>query len=238
VESAELAKILTDPTAILAAILSAKGGLWATCGGMIDQLRSALRIKSLQAFAVHVEEEVKRLENRINVEGYQSNEFYEMFVLTAKAVADTTRDEKIQVLAKLLANQFLKLGDAEKLSYEESQHFVRCIDALSVEAIELLGVLTRVVTGNQTSMTQSHAALVSGVATSRQLYRTIPQMNPDLVLGLVSQLQAWNLAYIAPAPIREVDHQGIVQNDNIHLQALGTKLVRFVRDRSSAHSGK
>ena len=56
----------------------------------------------------------------------------------------THRDEKLRAAANILANLLLKPGDQAKVSYDELDHLIRCVDALSIGAITVLGAIRQV----------------------------------------------------------------------------------------------
>ena len=89
------------------------------------------------------------LEGRLDVDAVNKDEFSELFKSCYLVVVRTTQETKLRAASAILANLLLKAGDAEKASYTELDHFVRCLDGLSIGAITVLGTAARlVVTAN------------------------------------------------------------------------------------------
>jgi hypothetical protein len=56
----------------------------------------------------------------------------------------THREDKLRAAANILANLLLKPGDQAKVSYEELDHLIRCVDALSTGALLVLGAIRNI----------------------------------------------------------------------------------------------
>jgi hypothetical protein len=57
--------------------------------------------------------------------------FSELFESCCMLTKRNRREEKLHAAADLMANLLLRPGDPGKVPYEESDHLVRCVDALS-----------------------------------------------------------------------------------------------------------
>jgi hypothetical protein len=71
------------------------------------------------------------LEDRMDVKAVDNQEFAELFQTCARTMERTHREDKLRAAANILANLLLKPGDQAKVSYEELDHLIRCVDALS-----------------------------------------------------------------------------------------------------------
>ena len=80
------------------------------------------------------------LKDRIDIDAVNKDDFSELFKSCYLVIVRTNREEKLRASAAILANLLLRPGDPAKSSYEELDHLVRCIDALSIGAISVLGV--------------------------------------------------------------------------------------------------
>jgi hypothetical protein len=79
------------------------------------------------------------LKDRIDLEAVNKDDFSELFKSCYLVIVRTNREQKLQVATAILANLLLRPGDPAKSSYEELDHLIRCIDALSIGAITVLG---------------------------------------------------------------------------------------------------
>jgi hypothetical protein len=86
------------------------------------------------------------LEGRIDVNAVNKEDFAELFKSCYLVIVRSNREEKLHAAAALLANLLLRPDDAGKVSYEELDHLVRCLDALSIGAISVLGAARRIAT--------------------------------------------------------------------------------------------
>src|SRR3981081_2827213 len=89
-------------------------------------------------------ERLANLETRIDVDAVDKEEFSEFFQSFSRTMGRTHRDEKLRAAANILANFLLKPGDQAKVSYDELDHLIRCVDALSIGAITALGAIRQV----------------------------------------------------------------------------------------------
>src|SRR4029077_18768661 len=67
------------------------------------------------------------------------DDFSELFKSCYLVTVRTNREQKLQAATAILANLLLRPSDPAKSSYEELDHLIRCIDALSIGAITVLG---------------------------------------------------------------------------------------------------
>jgi hypothetical protein len=99
--------------------------------------------------------------------------------------------------------------------YEELDHLVRCLDALSIGAITALGAARRLA---ETPGTQ-------GRINFDQLHRQFGQMDASLLMSLASELNALNLLHVTEPPIPTPEYG----NYALELTPLGKRFVeRFI----------
>jgi hypothetical protein len=84
------------------------------------------------------------LEDRMDVKAVDKQEFAELFQTCARTMERTHREDKLRAAANILANLLLKPGDQAKVSYEELDHLIRCVDALSTGALSVLGAIRNI----------------------------------------------------------------------------------------------
>lgn len=148
-------------------------------------------------------EKLKTLEGRIDVD--------------AVNVVRSQREEKLRAAANLLANLLLKTSDPAKVSYEELDHFVRCLDALSIGAISVLGA-ARAIAISAPMGGQGHFHF-------DQLRDAFPSYDVSLTMSLVSELRGLNLLHVQEAGIKVPDYGNYL----LDLTPIGLRFVeRFI----------
>jgi hypothetical protein len=144
-----------------------------------------------------------------------------LFKSCSRIMERTHRDEKLRAAANILANLLLKQGDLAKVSYDELDHLIRCVDALSIGAITVLGAIREV------SGTHPLGPNVDAIQFG-QLRARLPMMNADLLRSLVSELQAFHLVTAQETAIMGfADEQ--YDGSHITISPIGTTLIeRFI----------
>jgi hypothetical protein len=162
-------------------------------------------------------EQLESLEGRIDVEQVDKEEFSELFKSCYLVVIRSHREEKLRAAAALLANILLRPGDANKSSYEELDHLVRCLDALSIGAISVLGA-ARHIAITAPSGTQGHFRFP-------QLSSALPQFDSSLLMSLVSELRSLNLLRVQDGAVSLSDHSQVL----LEVTPIGRRFVeRFI----------
>jgi hypothetical protein len=135
-------------------------------------------------------------------------------------VVRSNREEKLHAATALLANLLLRPGDPSKASYEELDHLVRCLDALSSGAVSVLGAAARIAaTAASGSQGNFHFA---------QLSSAFPQFDASLLMSLVSELRSLNLLRVQEGGIRMPDHGDVL----LELTPIGRRFVeRFIEGK-------
>jgi len=118
------------------------------------------------------------------MDAVDKDEFSEMFKSCYLVAVRTHHEEKLCAAAGLLANLLLKPGGPGKLTYTELDHFVRCLDALSIGARTVQGTAWRIVRAAQTPL-EGRGRLRFDV-----LRAGLPEMERELVLGLAGERNA------------------------------------------------
>jgi hypothetical protein len=207
------------------AIIKAGINLVPIVGGPIASLIGDYVPTSTQAAIEHSTEllaqKLDTLKDRIDVEALNKDDFSELFKSCYLVIARTNREEKLQAAAAILANLLLRPDDPKKSSYEELDHLIRCIDALSIGAIAVLGA-ARTTAAN------------SGQGTQRsfqfgQLRTSFPEFEPSLLMSLVSELRALNLVRIQEGGIRMPDYGDLL----VEVTPIGLRLVeQFIEGKT------
>ena len=171
--------------------------------------------KTLEFFG----ERMTSLEGRVvDVDNVNKDEFAELFKSCLLIGERTHREEKLHAAANILANLLLRAGDPAKSSYEELDHLVRCVDALSIGAITVLGAARRLADSPGTQ----------GRINFDQLHPQFSEMEPSLLMSLASELNALNLLHITEPGIQMPDYG----NYALALTPIGTLLHGSAGGRS------
>jgi len=162
------------------------------------------------------------LEGRIDPDAVNKDQFSELFKSCYLAVVRTTQEAKLRAASAILANLLLKPGDREKLSYSELDHLIRCTDALSVGALAALGAANRIASapGMAPDVNGSYSLTV------QQVHDALPEFDASLLMGLIGDLNTYNLLRISGVPPIRMTQYG---NFQLELTSLGRRFVeRFI----------
>ena len=185
---------------------------------LIDDYVPAATEQSIKKAIELLGEKLTLLEGRIDVEAVNKEDFAELFKSCYLVIVRSHREEKLHAAAALLANLLLRPNDPGKVSYEELDHLVRCLDALSIGAISVLGAARRIATSTPTDF-QRHFRFT-------ELRSTFPQFDASLLMSLVSELRSLNLLRVQESGgVRMPDHSEVL----LELTPIGQRFVeRFI----------
>ena len=166
----------------------------------------------------------KRLEelgDRVDADCVNKDEFSELFKSCYLIIIRTHQQKKIQGAVELICNILLKKDDSDKLNYTEIDHFARCLDALSVGAIEVLGhviaaahAMKRGSAGKE-NVRMSFADIISRVST----------VEADLLMGLLGELNSFHLIFVNPTPgIRMANYH----LSPVELPPIGARFAQYI----------
>ena len=159
------------------------------------------------------------LQDRIDTEVVNKDEFSEIFKSSYLLIQRSHQQRKIQAAVNLIVNILLKKDDPKRLSYTELDHFARCLDLLSIGALEVLDVIVATYRDPQERkrVFRSERELQFD-----SLSKKFPHFQPPLLMGLMAELSSLNLVYLLPAPpVRTADYG----NQVIELTPLGERFV-------------
>ena len=171
---------------------------------------------------------IERLSERIDVETVDREEFAEMFKSCYLLIIRSHHEARLEGATGLLVNLLLRKDDPAKLTYTELDHFARCLDALSIGAIEVLG---RVVDLRQREPRPEpdFPYSVPYRVDFERLHRETPAFDAQLLMGLVGELNALNLVHLkipTMPPIGIVPYALSV----LELTALGERFVEHIME--------
>ena len=190
--------------------------------------------RSIEKAILTLREELDRLHDRVDLEAVNKDEFTDLFKSSYLAIVRTTNEAKLRAASAILVNLLLKPGDSDKLPYTELDHFVRCLDQLSVGALTVLGVVYDLGRKNappnysEGDIRRSLEALhsVQGIRLDfHVVHSQMRAMDPSLLMGLLGELNAANLIHLPGVPTIRTPDFG---NYPVELTALGIRFVERV----------
>mgnify|MGYP007017505601 CR=1 FL=1 len=184
------------------AIIKAGMNLIPIVGGAIaslisDYIPSSTQRNTEKAMRL-LEEKLTVFGDRIDVENINKDDFSELFKSCYLIFVRTHQEDKLRAAANILANLLLRSGDRAKVSYNELDHLIRCVDALSIGAITALGAARCI------STAESGAA--QGFFQFSQLHVKLPQFEPEFLMSLVSELRGFNLIHVSEPAMKISDY--------------------------------
>jgi len=203
------------------AVLKAALNLFPGGGAIASLLSDYLPSSSQRNMARSVEllqDKLADLGDRIDVHAVNKDEFAELFRSCSAVFSRTHHEEKLRAAANLLANLLLAPDDPKKSSYQELDHLVRCVDALSIGAITTLGAAKHVALKNPLGGQQGHFNF-------EQLQAALMPIDAGLLMGLVSELRSMNLIHVQEPGIRTPDYGNYL----LELTSIGRRFAeRFI----------
>lgn len=175
--------------------------------------------RSIDRMLAELAARLGQLEGRLDPENVDKDEFAELFKSCYLVAVRTHQAEKLRAVAGLLSNLLLRRGDSLRLSYTELDHFARCLDGLSIGAIRVLVEACHL--GSALGRPHADEARFN----FEDLARRLPDSPPDLLMGLVGELNSMNLVHLAGVPGIRTSHYG---NYPIELTPLGVRFVRHI----------
>ena len=204
------------------------GSISSLVGDYIPTATEKSRDRAIELLTRHIE----ALGDRIDVEAVDKNDFAELFKSCYLSIVRSHRDEKLRAATTILANLLLREGDPDKLSYTELDHFARCVETLSSGAIEVLGSFVQRARSqadfNANFFTwddNTGRNIDSFNMNFGEISKEFSQHSPDLLMGLVAELDAANLIYRGDAPAIKTENYG---NHQIRMTPLGARFARML----------
>ena len=181
-------------------------------------------------FAIHdLRTKLESIVDRIDAETINKDHFAEIFKSSYLIIVRTHQEKKIKAATALIANIFLKEGDPEKLNFTELDHFTRCLDSLSIGAIEVIANVSNYIAKKhyKGDLSQAYGGDYNEGRTFDfgALQNRLPDTHPSLLMGLVSELNSLNLLHMSGAPVIRTENYG---NYPIELSILGVRFVLTV----------
>lgn len=170
---------------------------------------------------------IVELEDRIDVESMNKDQFSELFKSNYYIIVRTHQKEKLQCAVNLIANILLKDGDPDKLSYTELDHFTRCLESLSSGAVE---VLTHISVMAEVDSKRYREERVFRFE-FRSLHSKMSNIDADFLMGLISELNSHNFLHIDGVPSIRTENYG---NYSMEFTSLGRRFVDHILATSTS----
>jgi len=177
--------------------------------------------KNVQAALKDLTSKVEKLQSRLDVDAVNKEEFSELFKSCYLTIIRSHHKERSKAATSLIANILLKDNDEDKLDYTELDHFARCLDFLSIGAIQVLSQAYDMSAGGHPGPRRSSTPRFE----FGMLLEKTCASDADLLMGLVGELSAMNLLHMTGAPGVRTANYG---NYPIELTPLGVRFVERV----------
>jgi len=154
---------------------------------------------------------------RVDTDSVRREEFAELFKSAYLVMARSHNEVKLRAAAGLVANILLRPSDPDRLSYTELDHFARALDALSSGALTVLGHCFSIARRTEPENIEHRSSEITFEQLSTRM-----AVDPDLLMGLVSELTAHNLMRIPSVPTVQLPDY---KNYSFHLTAMGARFT-------------
>jgi DNA-binding HxlR family transcriptional regulator len=208
--------------AIIKAGVSAVPCIGGPIASLISDYIPTATEKSIKTAINLLSERLRELEDRIDVNKVDKDEFAELFKSSYLCIVRTHQKAKLDAAVSLIANILLKDGDKDKLTYRELDHYARCIDGLSIGALEVLGEIYKSIDLERMdpSVLGSHKRIDFG-----SLHARMKDINAALLMGLLEELNALHLIHLTGVPsVRTPEYS----NYPIERTQLGDRFMRHL----------
>ena len=199
------------------------GSIASLIGDYIPTATEKSRDRAIELLRKRLEE----LGERIDIEAVNRDEFAELFKSCYLSIVRSHHDDKLKAATAILANLLLRKNDPDKLTYTELDHHARCVETLSSGAVKVLGVVVREAHSQPRLFEESKLdwTITSSRMNFGELHAKFPEYSPDLLMGLIAELDKANLLYREATPTIQTADYG---NHAIRLTPLGTRFCRFL----------
>ncbi len=206
--------------AVIKAVISAVPSVGGPIASLIGDYVPTATQKSIETAMGLLTERLRQIEDRIDVESVNKDEFAELFKTCYLSIVRTHQKAKLDAAVSLIANILLRDGDHDKLTYRELDHYARCIDALSIGAVEVLGAIYGSKDLEYMDLLGTHRRFDFGALRAR-----MGDIDAALLMGLLEELNALHLIHLTGVPsVRTMDYG----NYPIERTQLGDRFVRHL----------
>ena len=192
-----------------------------TIASLIDDYIPTEKHRFIQSMVGLLNTRLKELEARIDPAAVNTGKFTSFVEKCYLSIVQAQDDDKLAATVTLMSNILLKHDDSEKLRYTELDHFARCLANLSIGALNILGHVVAIAELQERRRCASQSVRLSFV----DVHRRLGDMSPDLLMGLLEELNSYHLVHFPGAPsVRLKDYA----NYPVELPLMGTRFVEHV----------
>jgi hypothetical protein len=161
------------------------GPLASLIGDYVPMSRQRALEKAVDLFSAKVVE----IGNRIKPDAVNKEDFAELFGQFQALAKKTNREEKLRAAANILAGALLPPGDRISTPFDELDHLMHCVDALSSPAISVLGASIQIVRQRSGRPGDMRFQFV-------ELKQKLLDGDPFVIFGCATELRSLNLLHI------------------------------------------
>jgi len=190
------------------------GGLLASLiGDYVPTSRQRAMRKGLEL----LRDKVDDIKERVDEQLVNKEDFADLFSKYEALAAKTNREEKLRAGANILANALLPPTDPKRSPYEELERLMHCADTLTSGAIAVLGASIKV-------RPRRHASQGDTPFSFKELRQLLPNMEPQLIMGLAAELRGLNLLHITEGLIGSPS----LENYQFRVTPLGSRFAERI----------
>ncbi|GEM_PF-1358104 len=190
---------------------------------LIDEYIGNSTKKALDKAIEYFSDKIKNLEGRIDILSVNQDEFSDTLKQFRHVIIYNSKEEKLKAAANLLANAMLKNNDPDKIDYVELDHIFKCVESLSIGAIQLLGKIYE----KQVPQSQRHHTNKNYRLNFEDIAIYFPEYESTFLMGLVGECNSYNLLHISGIPQIKINDYG---NYPIEFTRFGQRFVKIIMD--------
>ncbi|MBL0085153.1 MAG: hypothetical protein IPP44_00305 [Ideonella sp.] len=211
--------LLAATKAALNAVPVVGGSIASLIGDYVPQSTLVQVEKATHLLASRLDE----LESRLDIDQVDKEQFSELFKTCYLTLVRSHNEQRSRAIIELLANLLLASSDPSKLPYAELDHFARVLEHLSSGALRVFATSLRTVLGRiHTPIEEDSEPLPIAF---EEIHGASPDMSAELLMGLLSELQAAELVVKFSDPaLRKAGYY----NHSLGITMLGLRFQRYV----------
>ena len=204
--------------AVIKAVLNAIPTVGGPLASLVGDYIPTSTQKNIDKALTQLQAQLSALGERVSTDTVNREEFSELFKTAYLIIIRSHHEIRSSAAVRLIANVLLRPGDTDKLSYTELDHFARCLDQLSLGALQVLAQAVAVAQKQAPGFLNQKSVPIA----FEQLQLELAEFSASLLMGLVGELDGFNLIHRAGVPsIRTADYG----NYSLEVTPLGARFV-------------